>query len=299
MTSRLPFEPLRAFIHAASSGSFKKAADELNLSPGAVSQRIAHLEEYMGTSLFYRHARKINLTRAGHNLIRETKLAVLTLEATLGQPIDKEATCVIRLETIPSFAANWLMPKLPDFYKQCPEIKISTSINCSLTDLNRREIDLAIRYGRGAYPRLCSYRLFAPQSVIIGKSDIFLSDEPLLPSVCEKISLLRDGQLTEWEEWLSYQEIAETNVTWGPSFADDALLIQAVERGDGLAIVRKYSAQKSIDSGAVRVLFDTTMENTYGFFLVGLQDVFDRKDIQSFRDWLMKQFRPYPESSAE
>lgn len=161
-----------------------------------------------------------------------------------------------------------------------------------VVDLNRKEADLAIRYGKDNYPGLCAYQLFSPSSVVICSPDKFVADKQSAFELCRTLPLLRDGRLTEWEEWLAYNGIPEGEVTWGPFFSDDALLTQAVEEGQGLAIVRKYSAQSRIDAGAIRILFDTTMENKHGFFLVGLQAAFERREIKLFRDWLISRFGP-------
>lgn len=289
MTPRLPLEPLRTFVYVASTGSFKKAADILCISAGAVSQRISQLETHLNAELFARHIRRIHLTQAGQDLLKETKPAIFVIEQALKL---ETANLVsnIRLETIPSFAAHWLSPNLPEFYSLHPEIQVDISVNSMVVDLNRKDADLAIRYGKDNYPGLCTYQLFSPTSVIICKPDDFVPGERSHFDLCRTLPLLRDGRLTEWEEWLAHNKISEDEITWGPTFSDDALLIQAVKRGQGLAMVREYSAQSSIDAGTVRVLFKTTMENTHGFFLVGLQETFDRHEIKLLRDWLIARF---------
>lgn len=125
MISRLPLEPLRTFVYAAATGSFKKAAEILCVSAGAVSQRIHQLEEHLGAELFVRHPRKIHLTQAGHELLKETKPAIYTIERALKLDAGDLAGS-IRLETILSFATHWLLPRLPEFYALYPDITVHT-----------------------------------------------------------------------------------------------------------------------------------------------------------------------------
>lgn len=149
---RLPSaSALRVFDAAARRGSFKAAAEELGVSPTAVSHQIRSLEEQLALALFVRKTRKVELTNAGSILAAATAVAFQQISSALEDLALSERTLTV--STTPAFAALWLVPRLADFEARHPDINVHVETSRAIVDLNRdRRIDLAIRYGGGDYP---------------------------------------------------------------------------------------------------------------------------------------------------
>jgi len=149
---RLPSaSALRVFDAAARRGSFKAAAEELGVSPTAVSHQIRSLEEQLSLALFLRKTRKVELTDAGSILAAATSVAFQQISSALEDLALSERTLTV--STTPAFAALWLVPRLADFEARHPDINVYVETSRAIVDLNRdRRIDLAIRYGGGDYP---------------------------------------------------------------------------------------------------------------------------------------------------
>lgn len=141
---------LRVFDAAARLGSFKAAAEELGVSPTAVSHQIRSLEDQLSLALFVRMTRRVELTDAGATLAGATSVAFQQINDALEDLTVSERTLTI--STVPAFAALWLAPKLNDFEARQPDISVRVETSTEIVDLNRdRRIDLAIRYGGGDY----------------------------------------------------------------------------------------------------------------------------------------------------
>ena len=286
MSSRLPFEPLRAFVHAAELGSFKYAAQRLSLSPGAVSQRIATLEQHLGAALFERGVRTVRLTRRGRALFDELRGPTCSIERALAKVPASKSKATITLETIPSFASYWLVPRLGTFSSSCPGIDVNVRTSTALSDLRSSGNDIAIRYGSGDYPGLLSKRLFSPELVVVGSPGLFDKGWPDKPEDCLRYPLLQDGTLNEWQSWISSNGLSDRNVTWGPTFADDGLMLKAACEGQGLAMLRDFYAEEALDNAKLLVVIRRPLPTVYAYFLVGLPHTFDRPEIKLFSKWL-------------
>src|SRR5579863_7862833 len=154
-----PLNALRAFEAAARHLNFSRAADELSVTPGAVSQQIQNLEDYVGGALFKRTPRGLLLTDAGQTALpalREAFDRLAEASALLTAPVDGRR---LTLTAAPSFAAKWLVPRLGRFEAAHPQVDVWLSADMELVDFANGEVDLAVRYGGGAYPGLEAIRL--------------------------------------------------------------------------------------------------------------------------------------------
>src|SRR5439155_25050732 len=155
MSAKLPpLSTLRAFEAAARLESFSRAAEEISVTHGAVSHQIRALERALGIALFQRNGRRVSLTAAGRHFADRVGAALRDI-AEAAQFIRRgERDNVLTLSTLPSFAARWLLPRIGRFIEQHPEIAVSIHTSLALVDLERDEVDLAIRFGGGHWPGL-------------------------------------------------------------------------------------------------------------------------------------------------
>src|SRR5580692_5226428 len=149
-----PLSALRAFEAAARLQSFSKAADELNVTPAAISHQIHALEEDLGVSLFNRRNRAVALTASARVLLPGLTEAFAGIQASVRRLRAHNDTGTLNVTASPSFAGKWLVQRLHRFQESSPEIDVRISATDEIVDLTRGDFDIAIRYGTGRYPSL-------------------------------------------------------------------------------------------------------------------------------------------------
>src|SRR6266404_4989802 len=149
-----PLETFRFFEAAARHLNFTHAAKEMHVTHSAVSQRIKRLEEHLGTPLFRRSARGMQLTDAGSRLLERVRSAISEIAEGVEAIRPGNADRILTISTVPCFAAYWLLPRLADFNEQHPEIQVNILATRSLTDFTRDGVDLALRFGPGKWAGL-------------------------------------------------------------------------------------------------------------------------------------------------
>ncbi|MFZ6690006.1 LysR substrate-binding domain-containing protein [Undibacterium sp. SXout11W] len=234
-----PLTALRAFEAAARHGSFKRAANELAVTPTAISHQIRLLEEYTGLNLFERQVRKVVLSDAGVKLypvLRDGFNAFETALQLLGKP---QARRRVIISTTNAFMARWVAPRVADFRKLHPEIDLELHASDQAVDLGSDVADVAIRYGRGPYPGMVAERLFtdwfapvsSPQLGAIGQADLdqlpmidfkWTHDHPLNPT---------------WNNWFAAAGLPRNERNGQLLFSDEGHAIQAALAGQGIALL--------------------------------------------------------------
>ena len=155
-----PLSALRAFEAVARRLSFSRAAEDLHVTPGAVSQQIRSLEELLGESLFVRTKRSVALTDVAMQMLPDIQAGLETLSRAINSKATSSSGKTLTISVAPSFASKWLLPRLAEFSDQHPDIDLRISATVALADFRRDKVDLAIRLGRGSYPDLHAERLF-------------------------------------------------------------------------------------------------------------------------------------------
>lgn len=146
-----PLDTLRVFEAAARLKSFKEAGDELSVTASAVSHRIAQLEEELGTPLFVRHARRIEVTPEGQRLAVGVRRALAEIQRAVTS-VDRREGIRLRITAVPSHVTRWLAPRLHRFQNDHPDIELEVTADQAVVDLTQRTFDVALRFGNGAYP---------------------------------------------------------------------------------------------------------------------------------------------------
>ena len=248
-TRRLPpLGALRAFEAAGRHANFARAADELSITPAAVSQQVRALEDFLGVRLFARHARGVDLTSGGIEYARTLgalldQIALATERVRLaGQPLR------LTIGTTPSFAARWLMPRLVGFLDRHPEYDVRLCASNVLTDFARQDIDVAVRYGTGQWPGLHAKRLADTELFPVCSPSLARGRRALrVPTDLAPRMLLRLLS-DEWPRWLTAAGLAERSAE-GPQFSDIGLLIQAAVAGQGVALGQSLIVADDLAAG--------------------------------------------------
>lgn len=293
----LPLNALRAFESAARHLNFSRAADELAVTPGAVSQQIRLLEETVGHPLFKREAKGLLLTdlgRAAVPVLREGFQRLTDASALLREPPRRRQVAV---SVAPSFAAKWLMPRMDDFHAAHPEIEIWISADMEPADLHDGVVDLAVRYGPGGYEGyasellltetvlpVCAPRLLEGERAIRGPAD--LVHHVLL----HDLSSDADPSRPDWPMWLKARGVKHPDARRGSRFNQNSLLIEAAIAGRGVALAKRTLAQSDLASGRLVAPFaDGSQQVSYAYHIVLPRDRPSSPSAAAFVAWLKRQ----------
>ncbi|MEZ0471140.1 LysR substrate-binding domain-containing protein [Luteimonas salinilitoris] len=269
MTTLPPLEGLTAVLAAIRTGSFTAAADALGLTHGAVSRRIQWIERWLGTPLFERHARGVRATPAGQRFAREVEQALATISQSAEHWRPRRELETVRISVVPSIAKLWLLPRLRALQGTPPELRIELSVEHRLASLEGREVDLAIRYGAGAWPGLRTHLLMRETLFPVAAPDLAkrLGRQVSTERIANE-PLLHDSDTTQWRAWLTscgqrYRPHARDR-----RFEDYDLVLAAAEAGLGVALLRVPLAQSALASGRLLPLGDHVIHNPASHWIV-------------------------------
>ncbi len=287
-----PLNALRAFETAARHMNFSRAADELSVTPGAVSQQIQNLEDYIGSALFRRTPKGLLLTDAAQTALpalREAFDRLAEAASLLTANVDGRRVTV---SAAPSFAAKWLVPRLGRFEQAHPEMDVWLSAGMELVDFASGEIDVAIRYGSGRYPALETVRLMS-ETVIPVASPALLADKPLDgPDDLAHHVLLHDGSpdpddsCPDWPMWLAARGIKAVDGTRGARFNQSSLVIEAAVNGRGVALAKRALAQADLDAGRLVTPLQDPTAVDFAYFVVYPKAKGRLPQVRAFVAWL-------------
>ena len=289
-----PLNALRTFEAAARLMSFTQAADELEISPGAVSQQIRILETFAGTPLFKRTGRAVRLTDTGK--------AVTPLVIDIFEKIAESGRIMqapsrkgrVMVSAAPSFAAKWLAPRLNAFHEEFDEIEAWISADMMLTDFNTADADFAIRYGGGGYEGLKTEKLRDETILPVCSPRLQNGNFPLrVPQDLIHHTLLHDDSsdlddtCPDWNSWLRARGVEGIRSHRGPRFNQSMLVIESAASGQGVALAKRAIAESDLSSGRLIAPFaDGTTDIDFGYWLVWPKGRHQSKEVRTFIKWL-------------
>jgi LysR family glycine cleavage system transcriptional activator len=287
-----PLNALRAFEAAARHLNFSRAADELSVTPGAVSQQIQNLEDYVGAPLFKRTPKGLLLTDAAQTALpalREAFDRLAEAASLLTAAVDGRR---LTLTAPPSFAAKWLVPRLGAFEQAHPQVDVWLSAGIELVDLTAGEVDVAIRYGSGRYPGLEVRRLIS-ETVIPVISPEFMKEQPLdSPEDLKNHVLLHDGSpdlddsCPDWSMWLAARGLRGVDGMRGPRFNQSSLVIEAAANGRGVALAKRTLAQADLDAGRLVAPLQIATAVDFAYYLVHPKAKGRLPQVKAFISWI-------------
>ena len=297
MTRRLPpLNALRAFEASGRHLSFAKAADELGVTPPAISHQVRQLEDYLGIQLFRRMTRKVALTDAGRAALDPMSEAFDRLAEGVALLKESDDTGVLTVSVAPSYAALWLVPRIEQFSAEYPDIDLRISANMTLSDFTNDGVDVAIRYGRGNYPGLSVVQLSQESIAPMCSPDLLDGPHPLDgPEDLAHHTLLHDdstvplGPSPYWRMWLRLAGHPNIDASRGPrfSFADHAL--QAAIQGQGVVLGRLSLAGTELAAGRLVRPFGDALPTEFGYYLVHPDIKPLPPKVAAFRSWVLKE----------
>jgi LysR family glycine cleavage system transcriptional activator len=287
-----PLNALRAFEAAARHLNFSRAADELSVTPGAVSQQIQNLEDYVGAALFKRTPKGLLLTDAAQTALpalREAFDRLAEAASLLTAAVDGRR---LTITAAPSFAAKWLVPRLGAFEQKHPQVDVWLSAGLEVIDLTAGEVDIAVRYGGGRYPGLEVRRLIG-ETVIPVISPSLLAENPL--GVADDLRnhvLLHDGSpdpddsCPDWPMWLAARGVKGVDGMRGPRFNQSSLVIEAAVNGRGVALAKRTIAQSDLEAGRLVVPLRDATAVDFAYYLVHPKAKARLPQVKAFISWI-------------
>ena len=287
-----PLNALRAFEAAARHLNFSRAADELSVTPGAVSQQIQNLEDFVGVALFKRTPKGLLLTDPAQialPALREAFDRLAEAASMLTAAVDGRRLTV---SMAPSFAAKWLVPRLGRFESLHPMVDVWVSAGMELVDFGSGEIDVAIRYGAGRYPGLEVTRLMQETVIAVASPDL-IERQPLvdLADLANHV-LLHDGSpdadesCPDWSMWLTARGVRGVDGTRGPRFNQSSLVIEAAVGGRGVALAKRALAQADLDAGRLVAPFQIATAVDFAYYVVHPKAKGRLPQVKAFVAWL-------------
>jgi len=290
MFARLPPLPsLRAFEAAARLGSFKEAANELFVTPTAISHQIRALESQLGVGLFIRKTRRVELTAVGKALAPALTRGFLEIRSALEDVVAQNS--VINVSTTPAFAALRLVPELPRFYAREPDIRVKIDTSTGLVDLQRdRGTDLAIRYSRQPQPGLTDIPLLQERFVALaaaGTDPGGIEGTATLLETRWQQPVLED---VTWRDWFAAAGLPLPEESRLLGFEEELYVLQAAMAGHGIALASSVLAADLVHRGLLVPLREDVMLTGASYRIVILPSAIGSRKLQAFMDWLEEAF---------
>lgn len=293
---------LRAFEAAARHLSFSKAAEELNVTPAAVGHQIRALESYFGRSLFERSTRKVKPTA-----IAVWALPVLTqgfdyIEEAAARLRESNPAGLLNLAVESTFAAKWLLGRLHRFGENHPEWEVRLNASQSLADLNRFDVDMAIRYGGGRYLGMVAEKLFDEEVFPVCSPRLLRGKHALrTPEDLKWHTLLHEEWVVQgedawpdWRTWLKAAGVLGVDAGRGPRFNDSSLTIQAAINGNGVMLAGSVLVRDDLAAGRLVRPFGpgVATQADLAYYVVYPEGTEQQPKIKAFRDWLFSECAP-------
>ena len=295
---RLPsLNALRAFEAVARHLSLTRAAEELHVTPAAVSHQIRALEADLGVTLLRRVRRDFRLTDAAQAGLPPLREAFDLLGEAVERMHSGRSDRLLTVSVLPSFAATWLVPRLSGFQALHPELDVLLDTTDRLVDPRREAIDLGIRFGAGSYPGLEVTQLFGDDIFPVCSPALLQGPQPLrTPADLRHHNLLHVdwtpfmAETGDWQTWLlaaGYDD--QVDASRGPRFSHSNLALQAAVHGQGVAIGSTALAEDDLAAGRLVRPFEVSVPVNLCYYVVTAPGAAARPKVRAFRDWLMGQ----------
>ncbi|PWV63140.1 transcriptional regulator GcvA [Plasticicumulans acidivorans] len=290
-----PLNAVRAFEAAARHQSFALAAEELSVTPAAISQQVRLLEARLDIALFQRLNNGLRLTEAGRAYLPALSAALDELARASARVQASGLRGTVTVSALGSFAVHWLAPRVAEFSALYPELDLYLHTDSRVIDFAREDVDLAIRYGDGHYDGL-EVRLLMGEDVFPVCSPTLLNGPQRLESAADlrHFTLLHDRDAEPYQAWISWpawfarEGISGVDTSRGPRFSSSGVLIAAAVAGQGVALGRSALVGHRLDSGQLVRPLPQLRRADWSYWLVAPPAHFERPKVRAFVDWLLQ-----------
>jgi LysR family glycine cleavage system transcriptional activator len=280
---------LLAFEATARHASVSRAAEELNLTQGAVSRQIQQLEASLGVSLFRRTRQRIVLTDVGRMYATSVRTTLGELAGATHQAIALSGTHgVLNLAVLPTFGTRWLIPRMASFFAAHPGVTVNFGVRLVPFDFAAEPFDAAIHFGRPQWPGAVCTHLLDEVMVPVCSPAWRAREGILAPADLARATLLQQStRPTAWAEWFASVGVADGNPMRGPRFEQFAMVAQAAVAGIGAGLVPRFLVADELEAGRLEILFPRPLVSGGAYHLVCPEPKAEVRLVRSFRDWIV------------
>jgi LysR family glycine cleavage system transcriptional activator len=289
-----PMNAVRAFEAVGRHLSITLAAEELHVTPGAISRQVQTLEEFLGTPLLKRGHRQVTLTRHGADFHRAAARAVDLLRAAASR-MRKAGRKQLKIRAYTTFAMRWLIPRLSGFQSAHPEIEVLLTASLEDVDFRREDLDAAIRLGDGQWPGVNRHRLVDNVLAPVCSPALLKGRAKLLrkPADLRHFTLLHSiARPDDWAYWLDANDASQqVDAASGMTYQSSAMAYAAAVEGQGLAMAQRFLVEDDLRAGKLVMPFKKTVDmGDYTYYLLTPAGRPESASMKQFRAWLLAQF---------
>jgi LysR family glycine cleavage system transcriptional activator len=283
-----PLSALQSFEAASRMMSFSRAAEELNVTPAAISHQIRMLESRLGIALFRRENNKVLLTDRGQALLPAVREALQMIAGATEQICGRDVSRVVNLSVLPTFAVRWLVPRLKRFQAGHPGIEIRLSTSYRAVDFVSEDYDAAVRYGAGGWPKLKSWRLFNEELVPVCSPALLRGRTLRRPQDLADFTLLHSDTCDDnWRIWLCAAGASNIDPEGGMRFDSCLLTLQAAAEGLGFAAANRAYVEQDLADGRLVAPFEFALPKNLGWHFVCPAALASQPKIVALRSWML------------
>jgi LysR family glycine cleavage system transcriptional activator len=312
-----PLNALRAFEAAARHLSFKKAARELHVTPGAVSAQVKVLESHLGVQLFRRLTRALELTTDAQAMLPKVRDGLESLAAAVDMVRAREEASALTVMAPPNFAARWLVPRLARFTNANPNLELHVASRPSMIDGRengavvpvadaREDAPLVmVRFGNGNYPGLQVDKVFSAvympvcsPKLIMGKHALRTPEDLRFHTLLHDDTVQEEGARPSWGDYLDSAGVKGMDASRGPHFSDASLSLEGAIEGMGVALAMRPLVSAEIDAGRLVVPFDISAPTSYAYYLLTPATGAQNRGVAAFREWILGEAKPERAATA-
>ncbi len=281
---------LRSFESAARHESFTLASEELHLTQSAISRQVKDLEIMLGIKLFKRVGRRVTLTEAGRNFSIDVAADMERMRQTIVRTIAAGAHgSSLRIAVLPTFSTRWLIPRLPLFIKDNPDLELNLETKLEPFDLSEERFDLAIHYGAMDWPntkmtKICDEVLYATCSPNL--RDKF--DISTLEMLAQSPLLHLNSRPMAWADWFEKKGYEEKTVFAGKHFDQFSMIIAAAKASIGVGLLPTFLVEKEIEQERLIRLSETSFTTNKAYYIVSPHGG-ENRNVQNFTNWIKSQ----------
>jgi LysR family glycine cleavage system transcriptional activator len=290
MQNRATLKSIQAFEAAARLSSFALAAEELFVTPSAVSHQVKLLEDQLGVRLFHRVHRAVVLTDIGRKYAEEIGAAFGRIESATRDIGRVSKSDILTVHSTPSFATQWLMSRLARFSALNPDIDVRLNASTEACDLTTGSVDVEIRYGaRKMQPAGTMVLEFPPETIVPLCSPALMEGEHPVRTVADlrhHALIHSEGCLVGWRDWMRLHRKTVVDITRGPRFARSFMAISAAADGMGVCLESLLLVRRELETGRLVTPLGVEGLRVNGYTMNLLKSRAELPKLRSFQDWL-------------
>jgi LysR family transcriptional regulator, glycine cleavage system transcriptional activator len=285
--NRVHLNGLRAVEAAARLGSLQTAAEELGVTPGAISQQIAKTEAQLGITLFERRPKGLVPTAVALPVIERLTEGFQKLADAVAATRRRESNC-LTISVAPVFAARWLVRRMDSFAREFPEIVLRIDATTQLVDPATSDVDLAIRVGEGVWPGVKAELILAQEIFPVVAPE--LARKLKRPEdILEVPAVIDSRAMFNWSLWLEAAGLGDKNIVSRHIFNDASLCLDATIAGQGAMLAWQTLAADAVAEGRLVVSFPIKAKTGKGHYFISDPQRRESRNIQLFKSWLRKE----------